>query len=298
MNSQSKPGSIPQGQTISEGRTEGLATAFSSTDNPIQLFRLHGSLQQATRTSTLQKFAKTTEPAVLVCTDVASRGLDLPNVDLVIEYDPPFSKDDHLHRIGRTARAGKEGRAMIFLQPGCEEGYVEILKESNPRNLTRHDASEVLRKGFTLEKATDSSNGTSRWEERATDFQMDIERWAIENPKHLEQARRAYQSHIRAYATHVSLERGIFNMQELHLGHLAKAFALRDKPGAIRVPGLRPGKDEGGKAKKQRFEQAGRMKRRHDGDDEAPQATDASVARKKMMSKMRGLGGASEFNLG
>ena len=82
----------------------------------------------------------------------------------------------------------------------------------------------------------------NQWQERATELQMEIERWTQDSPKYLEMARRGFQSHIRAYATHVASERHIFNMQTLHLGHLAKAFALRDKPGSIKVPGLRPSK--------------------------------------------------------
>ncbi|EME78789.1 uncharacterized protein MYCFIDRAFT_43609 [Pseudocercospora fijiensis CIRAD86] len=253
----------------------------------------HGSLQQATRTGTLKAFSASTEPAVLICTDVAARGLDLPNIDLVIEYDPPFSKDDHLHRIGRTARAGKDGRAMIFLQPGREEGYITILKESKPRNLTRHESSELMKKGFT---PTTGVVGPNDWEQKATDFQIEIERWALENPKHLEQARRAYQSHVRAYATHVSAERHIFNMQELHLGHLAKAFALRDKPGSIRVPGSRPGV---GAAKKAKSE-ANQNKRKVVRDDDVDVAkVDAQEAKRKMQAMSRKMGGGvSEFNLG
>ncbi|KAK4494381.1 hypothetical protein PRZ48_014679 [Zasmidium cellare] len=288
-----KPGSIPQGNTISETRTQGRA-AFFSKDNPVQVFRLHGSLQQATRTSTLKAYTKCEEPAILVCTDVASRGLDLPNVDLVIEYDPPFSKDDHLHRIGRTARAGRDGRAMIFLQPGCEEGYVEVLKEARPRNLTRHDADELLKKGFGNSKGPEESDNS--WEVRATDWQLGVERWAIDNPKHLDQAKRAYQSHVRAYATHVAAERHIFDMQELHLGHLAKAFALRDKPGSIHVAGLRPGKDSGNKSKQVRGQKrsAGRTEK----DEDVAAETDATEARRKMQAMSRAMGGASEFNLG
>ncbi|KAI7190986.1 putative ATP dependent RNA helicase [Hortaea werneckii] len=297
----SKSDKIPQGNTISEARTYGPATAVSSPENDVQVFRLHGSLQQATRTSTLKAFTKCTEPAVLVCTDVASRGLDLPNVDLVIEYDPPFSKDDHLHRVGRTARAGKDGRAMIFLIPGCEEGYVDILKEGKPRNLTRHDADELLKKGFSPSTGVVADKS---WEQEATEWQLEVERWISEDPKHLEQARRAYQSHIRAYATHVAAERPIFNMQELHLGHLAKAFALRDKPGSIRVPGQRPGAAAGAKTKESRKAQAGKAaagagsKRPRAGEDFDTGATDEQDARRKMMAKMKAMSGASEFNLG
>lgn len=303
MPKQSRTDKIPQGNTIPETRTHGPAAAFSTQENPIQIFRLHGSLQQSTRTAALKAFSKCTDAAVLVCTDVASRGLDLPNVDLVIEYDPPFSKEDHLHRVGRTARAGKEGRAMIFLQPGCEEGYVEILKEGRPRNLTHHDADELLRKGFS--PATGVINNRE-WEQAATEWQIDCERWTTENPRHLEQARRAYQSHIRAYTTHVAAERSIFDMKQLHLGHLAKAFALRDKPGSIRVPGLRPGKEDGAKMKQARRAEAGNAhakggegkRSRDEADLDVPEMTDEQEARKRMHAMGRRMGGAGEFNLG
>jgi ATP-dependent RNA helicase DDX31/DBP7 len=295
-----KTNHIHQGNTIAETRTQGVAASISGKDNEVNVFRLHGSMQQATRTSTLKAFSTTTEPAVLVCTDVAARGLDLPNVDLVVEYDPPFSKDDHLHRIGRTARAGRDGRAMIFLQPGCEERYVDILKESKPRNLTRHDADELLKKGFAASSGVVNSRD---WEVRATDYQLDIERWALDHPKHLEQGRRAYQSHIRAYATHVSAEREIFNMKELQLGHLAKAFALRDRPSTMGVPGLRPGAKAAGKNKAARKEHAaknsgskGEKRSRDDGDHDE---VDAAEAKRKMFAKVKMMsGGASEFNLG
>lgn len=297
----SKSDGIQQGNTISESRTQAAAAAVSSKQNSVEVFRLHGSLQQATRTSTLKAFTTCTDAAVMVCTDVASRGLDLPNVDLVVEYDPPFSKDDHLHRVGRTARAGKDGRAMIFLMPGCEEGYVGILKEGRPRNLTRHVAGELLKKGFSADAGVVASKD---WEDRATDWQLGIERWALARPKHLELARRAFQSHIRAYATHVSAERGIFDMQQLHLGHLAKAFALRDKPGSLRVPGYRPGEDARSKTKDARKANAAREAGTHptrirdNNGQSIPAIADEQDARRRMQAKMRTLGGSSEFNLG
>ncbi|KAK3113465.1 ATP-dependent RNA helicase dbp7 [Teratosphaeriaceae sp. CCFEE 6253] len=295
-----RSGKIPQGNTIAETRTQDVARACSTGGEDVQLFRLHGSLQQITRTNTLKAFATCAEPAILVCTDVMARGLDLPNVDLVVEYDPPASKDDHLHRIGRTARAGKDGRAMIFLMPGCEEAYVEILKEGKPRNLTRHGADELLKKGFAPASGVVDAKS---WEQTATDWQLDTERRVAESPRHLEQARRAFQSHIRAYATHVAAERSIFDMKQLHLGHLAKAFALRDKPGSIRVPGQRPSSGAGAKVKEGRRKQAGQSagKRKAGNameDVDAGDVMDEREAKRKMFARVQAISGASEFNLG
>ncbi|EEP75823.1 conserved hypothetical protein [Uncinocarpus reesii 1704] len=278
--------------------TFATATAFSNPSNTVILHKLHGSLPQHVRTATLSAFAKQKDTSVLICTDVAARGLDLPNVDFVIEYDPAFCSDDHLHRIGRTARLGRDGRALIFLLPGNEEGYVDILKssyrEGSNNAVARNDANEILKRGF----GGNSESTSKGWEEKATEWQLDIERWALENPTILEMARRAYQSHIRAYATHIAAERHMFNIKDLHLGHLAKSFALRDRPAKINVPGLRPGKDDTKKSFKADRKAVSGEKRKASAHDDNPSTTDAAEGRRKMQQKLREhMAGASEFNL-
>merc|ERR1719229_1146650 len=75
---------------------------------------LHGQMSQAQRLGALSGF-KAKENRILVATDVASRGLDIPSVDLVINYDIPKNSKDYIHRVGRTARAGKSGRAIALV---------------------------------------------------------------------------------------------------------------------------------------------------------------------------------------
>lgn len=74
---------------------------------------MHGDIAQTQREVTLQRF-KDHKFSVLVATDVASRGLDIPNVDLVIQVEPPKDVETYIHRSGRTARAGKAGTCITF----------------------------------------------------------------------------------------------------------------------------------------------------------------------------------------
>ena len=91
------------------------------------LYSLHGHLQPGTRTRTLASFANSvctpSSPSILLATDVAARGLDLPDVDVVLQFDPPSDPKAFSHRCGRTARAGRSGRAWVLLV-GRERDYV------------------------------------------------------------------------------------------------------------------------------------------------------------------------------
>lgn len=92
-----------------------------------QLFSLHGFLPPAARTRTLNSFTNSTStaeaPSLLLATDVAARGLDIPDVDVILQFDPPTDTKAFSHRCGRTARAGKQGRAWVLLA-GQEHQYL------------------------------------------------------------------------------------------------------------------------------------------------------------------------------
>jgi len=77
---------------------------------------MHGDMSQAARERTLAKFAAG-KISTLVATDVAARGLDLPNITHVINYDPPEDDKAYVHRVGRTGRAGKSGTGITLVLP-------------------------------------------------------------------------------------------------------------------------------------------------------------------------------------
>lgn len=80
----------------------------------MKVAELHGSLTQEQRLNNVNDFKNLTVP-VLICTDLAARGLDIPKIEMVINYDMPKSHEIYLHRVGRTARAGREGRSITLV---------------------------------------------------------------------------------------------------------------------------------------------------------------------------------------
>merc|ERR1711994_858101 len=86
---------------------------------------LNGQMSQNKRLASLNKF-KAKSRTILLATDVASRGLDIPHVDVVINFDIPTHSKDYIHRVGRTARAGRAGRAVSFVSQYDVELYQRI----------------------------------------------------------------------------------------------------------------------------------------------------------------------------
>ena len=90
---------------------------------------LHGKQKQIKRTNTFFEFCNATK-GTLIATDVAARGLDIPAVDWIVQFDPPDDPRDYIHRVGRTARGSNgKGKSLLFLQPS-EVGFLKILKEA------------------------------------------------------------------------------------------------------------------------------------------------------------------------
>lgn len=190
----------------------------------VEFFKLHGSMTQKDRTDVFKTF-RNAKSGVLFCTDVAARGLDMPKVDTVIQYTGPLSARDYVHRIGRTARAGSAGTAIIFLTPP-EIEFIRML-ESRRIRIKQENMDDIL------DKLMGPLSRQHTVQAAATDLQNKFENLIIDNKKFHDKACRAYVSWVRFYSSYPRDMREIFNRKDLHLGHYAKSFALRDPPQKI-----------------------------------------------------------------
>ncbi|EFN59565.1 hypothetical protein CHLNCDRAFT_56430 [Chlorella variabilis] len=162
----------------------------------------------AERTAAFLRFARCAA-GVLLCTDVAARGLDFPAVTDIVQFDPPGEAAEYVHRVGRTARLGHKGDAVLFLLPS-ERGYVAHLAAHGAGAdlpMEGHQGAYALQKQLMEGVAADS---------------------------HLSRlGGDAFRSWVRAYATHAAAVKNIFHVRRLHLGHVAHAFALKERPSLV-----------------------------------------------------------------
>ncbi|NXX01284.1 DDX31 helicase, partial [Larus smithsonianus] len=201
----------------------------------LHFLRLHGNMEQEERTEVFQEFLKS-KTGILLCTDVAARGLDLPQVTWIVQYNAPASPAEYIHRIGRTARIGCHGNSLLVLAPS-EAEYVSLLA-SHKINVSEIKMEKVLSSlmkddRFKLHRPrSKKSCGTDPQEvrERATILQTKFENYVHSNEGTVRWAKKALQSFLCAYTTYPRNLKHIFHIKSLHLGHVAKSFGLRDAP--------------------------------------------------------------------
>ncbi|BAH99783.1 hypothetical protein WSS15_07100 [Acetobacter pasteurianus] len=111
---------------------------------------LHGDLPQSVRFSTLEKF-KNDELKVLVCSDVAARGIDIGGLSHVFNFDLPFHAEDYVHRIGRTGRAGREGHAYSIATP-YDKALAEAIEKLTGKEIPRMALDGVKQLEWSDEK--------------------------------------------------------------------------------------------------------------------------------------------------
>ncbi len=170
----------------------------------VPVMDIHGRQKQQKRTTTFFQFCKQ-KAGTLLCTDVAARGLDIPDVDWIIQFDPPDDPKEYIHRVGRTARGAKgKGRALLFLTPE-EIGFLKYLKAAKVSlNEYEFPTNKVANVQSQLQKLIEKNYYLNR------------------------AARDAYRSYLLAYASHS--HRDIFNVGELDLQAVGLAFGFTVPP--------------------------------------------------------------------
>ncbi|RVE43265.1 hypothetical protein evm_012095 [Chilo suppressalis] len=190
----------------------------------LEMFSLHGSMPHERRIEVFKQF-RAARNGVLICTDVAARGLDVPAVDMVLQYCAPVSATDYVHRVGRTGRATQVGAAVMFLLPS-EAEFVRHLEQRRIR-LRQADESKALE---PLRSVAPAAANAAR---AAIAVQTRLEHTAHSCKEWLARASRAYTSWVRFYSGYPREVREWLDARKLHLGHAAKAFALRDTPAVL-----------------------------------------------------------------
>lgn len=118
---------------------------------------MHGGIEQKDRFAILDRF-RTGENKVLITTDVAARGIDIPNVEYVVNYDIPDNPENYVHRCGRTGRGGQRGQALAF----CSENEEELFKAIEEYTGDMIEEFEVTKNDY-LDILDGSDDGSNNW---------------------------------------------------------------------------------------------------------------------------------------
>lgn len=179
---------------------------------------IHGKQKQQKRTTTFFEFCNA-KSGILLCTDVAARGLDIPNVDWIVQYDPPDDPKEYIHRVGRAARGSKAvGKALLFLIPS-ELKFLEYLRKA-----------KVTVSEFEFPK------------KKIANVQGQLEDLVRENFYLHKSARDGYRGYLLSYASHS--HKDIFDVHTLDLNGASKAFGFKQPPNVNLQLSTRGNKDK------------------------------------------------------
>ncbi|CAH0553443.1 unnamed protein product [Brassicogethes aeneus] len=195
---------------------------FNYIDLPVMC--IHGKQKQTKRTTTFFQFCNA-ESGILLCTDVAARGLDIPAVDWIVQFDPPDDPKEYIHRVGRTARGeGSSGHALLILRPE-ELGFLRYLKQAKvPLNEFEFSWSKIA------------------------DIQLQLENLMGKNYFLNMSGKEAFKAYVRAYDSHHL--KTIFDVSTLDLAKVGQSFGFKVPPAVdLKVSAKkaeRPAKRNGG----------------------------------------------------
>ncbi|GAA5939087.1 hypothetical protein JCM3775_003180 [Rhodotorula graminis] len=232
----------------------------------VPVLDLHGKQKQQKRTNTFFEFCNA-PTGILLCTDVAARGLDIPKVDWIIQFDPPDDPRDYIHRVGRTARAGKQGKSLLFLLPS-ELGFLRFLK-----------AAKVPLNEYSFPN------------DKIANVQGQLEKLIAKNYYLHQSARDGFRAYIQAYASY-SLKT-IFDVTALDLAKVARAFGFSTPPSV----NINVGRSvKGGKKRKDHAGGAGGSGS-DDDDDESDDDEETTRERRAKMARRGGSNNAKRREL-
>jgi len=182
--------------------------------------KLHGQMDQTARTRAYEKFcnAPASDGVVLLASDLAARGIDVEAVGWIVQFDAPQDPSTFVHRIGRTARAGQSGQALVMNMPS-EDSYLPFLRQ----------------RGITLEEL--ASDGVAGDAEAMATLQRRFKRMVETDRVVMLKSTKAFTSYVRAYQEHhLSF---VFPFKGLDLGGLATGFCLLRLPRMKEILGRR-----------------------------------------------------------
>ena len=171
----------------------------------VPVLSITGEYKQQKRSTTFMEFCSL-DKGILLCTDVAQRGLDIPDVDWVIQYDPPHDPEEYLHRVGRTARgANKVGKALLMIMPN-EINFIRMLQ-----------LYKIKLDEFQFP------------EKKLAKVQEQLEKLVNKKDKYLlNLATEAYRAYIHSY--HTNTDKDTFDLEKLDLLKVCKSFGLISPP--------------------------------------------------------------------
>lgn len=172
----------------------------------IPLLHLHGRQKQTARLDITSKFSAT-KNSCLFATDLVARGLDFPAVDWVIQLDCPEDADTYIHRVGRTARYERQGRAVLFLEPSEEDGMLERLAQKKV---------PIERINVRQQKQQNISN--------------QLQSMCFKDPELRYLGQKAFVSYVRSI--HIQKDKSVFKLHELPLEEFSASLGL---PGAPKI---------------------------------------------------------------
>ena len=170
----------------------------------VPIMALYGRQKQPRRVGIYEDFCRK-KSAVLLCTDVAARGLDFPAVDWVIQLDCPEDANTYIHRVGRTARYEKEGKALLFLLPSEEEGMLEQLQ-----------TKKIPIQGIRVNP------------KKTLSIQKKLGQFCAQDPEVKHWAQRSFICYLRS--VHLQSNKRVFDLRSLPTDEYARSLGLAQAP--------------------------------------------------------------------